>query len=77
MKDLWAAEWHSNCQLDGDKRHIIYENYLPKLFKTRAEARLFIKAKYAYIAQRKDLREEPHGWRIPQAVKVTIQKVSG
>lgn len=76
MRNLWAAEWHSNNRLDGDNRHILYENLFPKLFHTRAEARLWIKEKHGYIASRKDLRDEPHGWRMPQPVKVIVQKVS-
>ena len=72
MKILWAAEWHSNCLLDGECRHIIYENLLPVLFRTRRQCRIFIKDKYGYIAERPDLKAEPHGWRIPQAIKVKI-----
>ena len=72
MVNLWAAEWHSNNELDGECRHIIYENCLPALFRKRKECRAFIKDKYGYIADRPDLRAEPHGWRIPQAVKVEI-----
>jgi len=72
MSILWAAEWHSKNQLDGERRHIIYENLLPALFRTRRECRDFIKEKYGYIAERPDLQNEPHGWRLPQAIKVKI-----
>jgi len=75
MVYLWAAEWHSKNYLDGDRRHIIYENLLPALFKTRRECRAFIKEKYGYIAERPDLQAEPHGWRTPKAVKVIISKI--
>jgi len=74
--NLWAAEWHSNSLLDGENRHLIFHNYLPALFRTRRECRTFIKERYGYIAERKDLREEPHGWRLPQAVKVEIIKAN-
>jgi len=74
MVNLWAAEWHSNCLLDGESRHIINENCLPALFRKRRECREFIKCKYGYIAKRPDLRDEPHGWLMPQAVKVNIVK---
>jgi len=74
MSNLWVGEWHSNNLLDGERRHILYENCLPKLFRTRKECREFIKAKYGYIAERPDLRTEPHGWRMPQPVKVNIVK---
>lgn len=72
MSNLWAAEWHSCNRLDGEKRHILYEGLFPKLFHTRAETRAYIKEKYGYIASREDLRSEPHGWKVPQAVKVKI-----
>ena len=76
MVNLWAAEWYSKNLLDGERRHIINLNCLPALFRTRRECRAFIKEKYGYIAERPDLRVEPHGWRMPQAVKVEIIKTS-
>jgi hypothetical protein len=73
MVNLWVAEWHSRNRLDGDTRHIIYDdNCLPDLFRTRKVCREFIKNKYGYIAERKDLRQEPHGWRMPQARKAIV-----
>jgi hypothetical protein len=75
MSNLWAAEWHSNNYLDGETRHIIYgDDCIPALFRTRRECRLFIMDKYGYIKDRKDLRQEPHGWRLPQAVRVKVVK---
>lgn len=75
--NLWAAEWHSKNLLDGEKRHIINNgNCLPALFRTRQKCRDFIKDKYGYIADRPDLQKEPHGWRIPQAVKVKVVKAN-
>ena len=72
--NLWAAEWHSVNNLDGEKRHFIYNGLCsPALFRTRRECRVFIKDKYGYIASRPDLRAEPHGWRMPQAMKVKIE----
>lgn len=41
-------------------------------FKTRTAAAAFIADRYGYIAKRKDLREEPHGWRMPVPVRVRI-----
>ena len=76
MKILWAGEWHSNNLLDGERRHLLYENGLPVLFGTRKACREFIKANYGYVAEREDLRTEPHGWRMPQAVKVKIVKLT-
>jgi len=75
MVNLWAAEWHSKCLLDGEKRHIINMNLLPVLFRTRRKCREFIENNYGYINERPDLKAEPHGWRIPQAVKVEIVKI--
>lgn len=69
---IWAAEWCSKDKIDGERKHIINENCLPKLFKTRREARLFIKEKYGFIATRPDLRSEPHGWRMPRVIKVDV-----
>ena len=74
MANLWAGEWHSNNYLDGESRHIINDNCLPALFRTRRKCREFIKEKYGYIAGRPDLQNEPHGWRQPQAVKVDVIK---
>jgi len=70
--NIWAAEWHSKNRLDGERRHIIYDNCLPALFRTRRECREFIKDTYGYIAERPDLQIEPHGWRVPHAIKVKI-----
>lgn len=73
MINIWAAEWHSNNRLDGDVKHILYGNDgFPALFHTRAEARNHIKENYGYIATRPDLRQEPHGWKMPKAVKVIV-----
>lgn len=75
----WGAEWHEKNQLDGETRHVMYERGMPLVFGTREEARQWIKRKYGYIRYRKDLREEPHGWRMPKAVriKVSVTVLSG
>lgn len=70
--NLWAGEWHSRNNLDGETRHLLYENYLPKVFRTRRQCREWINENYGYIRDREDLRQEPHGWRLPRAVKVEI-----
>ena len=69
---VWAGQWYSRNKLNGITTHILYEDYLPMLFSTRRECRLYIKEKYGYIKDREDLRTEPHGWRLPRAVKVEI-----
>lgn len=68
--NMWGLEWYSKNTLNGITRHLIFDACLPKLFITRQEARHFAKEKYGYIKVRKDLRNEPHGWRVPRPVKV-------
>ena len=70
MRGLWAGQWYSHNILDGVTKHILYDNCLPTLFRTRRQCREYIKERCDYIKDRKDLREEPHGWRLPKAVKV-------
>jgi hypothetical protein len=75
----WAVEWHSVNRLDGDQRHLIWDYGTGagagfRLFRTRRETRAYIEERYGYIRQRPDLRHEPHGWRLPTAVRVTVTK---
>ncbi len=72
----WAVEWHSVNRLDGDQRHLAW---MPepgpgafRLFRTRRECRAYIEERYGYIRDRADLQNEPHGWRMPQAVRVAV-----
>lgn len=46
---------------------------MPRLFLTRRACREWIERTHSYIKHRKDLREEPHGWRMPVPVRVVIQ----
>jgi len=69
---IWAAQWHSKNQVDGERTYILCDNCLPALFRTRQAAREFIKLRYGYIARSSDLRIEPYGWRVPRAVKVNV-----
>lgn len=50
---------------------------VPLLFNTRREAREFIETNYGYIRQRDDLKNDPHGWKvpIPVRVKVTVEEI--
>jgi len=68
----WAGLWYSRNKLDGITKHLLYENCLPKLFKTRRETISYIRSKYGYIRSRDDLRREPFGWRMPRAIRVSI-----
>lgn len=74
----WAVEWRSANRLDGRRRHLVWSpesgpgDY--RLFRTRAACRAYIEARYGYIRKRPDLRSEPIGWRIPQAVRVKVEE---
>jgi hypothetical protein len=79
MSDLraWAIEWHSVNRLDGDRRDLTWEPFPDHhfhLFRTRREARAFIEERFGYMRDRDDLKREPHGWRWPQAVRVTVNR---
>ncbi len=74
---IWAAQWYSKNKLDGVSQYIIFQNGLPVLFRTRRECRDYIKLNYGYIADREDLRDEPHGWRLPRPVKVVVGELNG
>jgi hypothetical protein len=67
----WGGLWK-----DRTSEHLLFEDCLPVLFRTRHEARLWIDKKYGYIKDRKDLRAAPHYWRLPTAVKVTLEAKS-
>ena len=71
---LWAAQWRSESKRDGKDEWLIRELRIPKLFTTRKEARSWIEFVYGYIRTRPDLRAEPHGWKMPRAVKVTVRE---
>lgn len=64
-------------KMSGYHEHLIWDwrdpnRMVPKLFKTRREAREWAKEKYGYISKRPDLRAEPHGWMPPKVTKVLI-----
>jgi hypothetical protein len=72
-KSLWAAQWRSTNRRDGPTTHLLAGNWLtPALFPTRGAARAWIEVHYGYIRSRPDLRSEPHGWRMPRAVRVRL-----
>jgi hypothetical protein len=77
-REVWAAMWRSENRIDGKNRHLLNENCLPVLFRTRRAAREYIEKRYGYIRTSKDLQVEPHGWRMPIPIRVNIQpKVEG
>ena len=59
--------------MDGLSEHLIWDGGIPALFRDRKSAKAFIKSKYGYIMRRPDLRAEPHGWRLPMAVRVVVK----
>lgn len=63
----WGVWWRSK-----EVEHFLRENRIPVLFKTRQEARMWATKKYGYIKNRKDLRDEPHRWRLPRPVRVNV-----
>ncbi len=70
---LWAVEHHSVNRLDGDRRWFEGNGEgLARTFRTRAEARAHIENEHGYLRTRPDLKAEPHGWRMPRAVRVTV-----
>lgn len=65
----WGGRWRSR-----DTECLIFRERMPVLFRTRAEARAWIKQEFGYIRARKDLRAAPHFWRMPRAVRVVIRE---
>ena len=72
MSVHWGVEWHEKNRVDGDQRAIMWADGKPLTFRTRQAARDYIAKTFGYIRWRDDLRREPHGWRVPQAVRIKI-----
>jgi hypothetical protein len=70
--EKWGLIWHSLNTLEGERRLIMFDRGKPLLFRTRREARAYAETAYGYIKKRPDLRQEPHGWRFPRAVRVRV-----
>jgi len=68
----WAILFRSESRLDGKKAKVGWDRGEPLLFHTRSSARKAIAERYGYLRHRPDLRREPHGWRMPAAVKVRV-----
>jgi hypothetical protein len=79
----WGILWRENSRLDGKREMLIgcasivcpreLSGYTTIAFKTRSEARGYIKMRFGYIAKRSDLRAEPYGWKMPRVVKINIR----
>ena len=71
----WAIVWIEKREsIDGPQRHFMGEPEIgmTQLYRTRAEARAECERQWGYIRNRPDLRVAPHGWRMPQVVKVHV-----
>ncbi len=75
--NVWGALWKEKKKKEGAREFLLRRNRVPVLFKTRHEARCWIETNYGYIKTRKDLRAEPHGWRLPVPVKVSVIHAGG
>ena len=82
----WGIKCRSESYLDGKREHLSgrfglgmpsvpshLAGHKTMVFETRALARAFIDVHYGYIRKRPDLRREPHGWKMPIPVKVTVE----
>ena len=65
---LWGA-----MDTHNGKSHLCRVNCAPVLFLTRKGCRWWIEERYGYIRTRPDLRRPPHNWRVPRAVRVTVE----
>jgi len=69
----WGVLWRVNTKASGKILSIMYaETGTPVLFRTKRLAKEWIRQNHASVAQRKDLRAEPYGWRMPIPVRVNI-----
>ena len=77
MPICWMVEMRCN----PEKNHDRTESYInwsgwgigDAFFRTKKDCQTFINENYAYIRTRKDLREYPHGWRMPKPIKVSLR----
>lgn len=70
--NIWGVKWRSENKLDGKRDFLVHEQGLPVMFKTRSRARAYINARYGYIKYRQDLKQEPHGWKMPIPAKIKV-----
>lgn len=69
----WAIKRDTTTRLDGRRVYLEGNGLHTRLFRTKRECQAFIKEKYGYTRTRKDLRAEPHCWRMPKAVRVQVE----
>ena len=68
--ETWGLLWRSNGAMTGHCEHLIRENSVPVLFRTRREARAYRDKRFGYIRDREDLRTWPHRVKMPKVVRV-------
>ena len=68
----WGIKWNLKNKLDGVTGYFMFSDYKILQFFTKREAKQWVKENYSYIATRKDLRQEPFGWRMPKVIKIKI-----
>ena len=80
-RTFWAIKTDETSRLDGRKIRLhLFWWKSPKLvhgtplmlFRTRRQARDWLKEDRGYIARRPDLRREPHCWRVGKVVRVVV-----
>ena len=72
----WAVKWRSKNQRDGENAHLLREPVgFVKQFRTRSAARTWMLENHVYIKIRPDLQAEPHGWRLPEVVRIEIREL--
>ena len=70
LNHLWGLRWHSQNRRDGVRKHLLYTDGIPLLFPKRDVARIYAQTYFGHLKTRRDLRTEPHGWRMPRPVKI-------
>jgi len=68
----WGILWRSDNKLDGRREYLYWIQGNPCPFATRRACRKYIKERFGYIKGSNYLKAEPHGWKMPIPVKVTI-----
>lgn len=68
----WTLMVRSRNRLDGYRQHIMFENYRPKLFDTRREAREAARDWNEGLRQNPWAKKEPHGWLPYKVTRVLV-----
>ena len=70
FRPKWGLLWQSRTQRGVYREHLMFQDGRFLMFQDRKHARAYAAEKYGYIKRRPDLRCEPHGWKMPQPVKL-------